>query len=72
MQARKIIVALAIMHKGDWDKIYQAILKKEYPSEEEMEELVSSYKGNYITILDEEYPKRLKEGYKPPFVLFYE
>lgn len=67
----KILVYFAIKYEGDWDKIYQAINKKEKVDVKEMEEVVSSLDCEYITLINEKYPSRLKHIYKPPFVLFY-
>ena len=67
MKARDIVIALWIKCDGDWDKIYQMILKKEDIDVKEYLKDVDTTR--YITILDEEYPKDLKMSYKPPFVL---
>ena len=71
MTNREILLALAIKHKGDWNKIYTSLQKKDYDFTQEEENLAQNYAGNYITILDSEYPDYLKQGFKPPFVLFY-
>ena len=68
MKAREILIAVAIKNKGNWENTYKDIMNKVYPSEEE----ISKTKDiQCITLLDEEYPDKLKRGYKPPFVLFY-
>ena len=67
----KILVYFAIKYEGDWDKIYQAINKKEKVDTKEMEEVLSTIDCEYITLINEKYPSRLKHIYKPPFVLFY-
>lgn len=66
MNAREILLALAIKNNGDWDSIYNDLVEKVMPPEE------VEYNGKYITILDEEYPEELKHILKPPFILFYE
>lgn len=71
MEARKILLALAIRYDNDWNRMYEAIQNKEDLSEND-KSLVDSFSGNYITILDVDYPARLKQKYKPPFVLYYD
>ena len=66
-----ILLYFAIKYEGDWDKIYAAINKKEKVDSVEMEEVLKENKSNYITLLDSQYPSRLKCIYKPTFVLFY-
>ena len=66
-----ILVYFAIKYKGDWDSIYSAINKKERVDSEEVKRVVSECNFQYITLLDSNYPQRLKNIYKPPFVLFY-
>lgn len=67
-----MILALVVKHKGNWSKVYSAIQNKDYPEEDYVEKVANEYKDKYITILDNEYPEYLKQGYQPPFVLFYE
>lgn len=67
MQARNILIATAIKHKGEWESIYKDIKNKEYPSEEE---LAQTEKVECITPFDEEYPDELKQVFKMPLVLF--
>ena len=66
----EILVYFAIKYGGDWDKIYSAINKKEKVEQEDIKRTLVGC-GEYITLLDKEYPYRLKTIYKPPFVLFY-
>ena len=71
--SREVILYLALKHNGDWQEIYQELFNHsiEY-SKEVVDEKISKFKGNYITIVDSDYPEGLKQIYKPPFVLFYE
>ena len=71
MKSREILAYLSVKHNGDWNKIYQDLMNKKYGSEEEMKEILSTIKCNYITLIDKEYPNYLKQVFKPPFVLFY-
>ena len=68
-----ILIFFTIKYKGDWDKIYKALEHKEKVSLSEINELEKRIKDNQwniVTIIDKEYPRQLKEAYKPPFVLW--
>ena len=67
----EILVYLSIIHKGDWNKIYDTILNKEPINKEDVLKVTNHLNCKYITILDPSYPLCLKSIYKPPFVLFY-
>ena len=71
MNSREILLCLSLKYEGRWEDIYNGIQKKESFSEQEKEELTKNLSSKYITFLDEEYPKTLKESYRPPCVLFY-
>ena len=71
MNIREIIIAEAIFHDGDYDKIYRDLSTHKYFSLEEAHEICKSLKCNALTILDKEYPEYLRHMFKPPFVLFY-
>ena len=70
METRQFIIYLAVKHGGNWDEIYKNIVDFK-----EEDRLAIDYPLNLdckaLTIIDEEYPRWLKEIYKPPFVLFY-
>lgn len=71
MNSREILLYLSLKFNGDWDKIYKDLSEhKEYDSSE-AKTYFDSFKGNYITFLDEEYPESLKQFSKPPFVIYY-
>jgi DNA processing protein len=71
LKGRDIIVYLAVKYEGDWNKIYDAIKRKELVDEQLVLDTVSKIKSKYTTIVDQDYPESLKKIYKPPFVLFY-
>ena len=71
MIIRKQLIALAIIHEGNWKKIFNDLITKNLPDEELAEKLYATIKSNVVTILDAAYPQYLKEYYQPPFVLFY-
>lgn len=72
LKNEELLLALVVKNKGDWNKTYNDLTKKDFPDEEYVEKVAKEYQGQYITILDNEYPEQLKQGLKPPFVLFYE
>ena len=69
LSGRDILLYLTLKYNGDWDKIYDAIRNKEDIDYEDAEKVLDEYPGEYITMLDKEYPAILKQCYKPPFVL---
>ena len=71
MKSREILIYLAIIHRGDWDRIYNAVSAKDYIDEKEAMKVINSIKCSCITVLDENYPAGLREMAKAPFVLFY-
>lgn len=68
MQAKEILIALAVKHQGNWNSIYTDVQDKNC---DDLEQYLSD-DIKAITLLDSEYPEQLKQCYKPPFVLFYE
>ena len=71
IKGRDVIIHLALKYHGDWNQIYQAIKAKEAVSEDEIMLSMAKLNSGAMTIIDEDYPERLKKIYKPPFVLFY-
>lgn len=71
MEINDVILYFALKYEGDWDLIYKAIQRKEAIENDFLEKEKKKMKCGYITILDNNYPKNLKEIYKPPFILFY-
>lgn len=81
MDSRETLIYLDIYHKHDWDKVYNTLISKDISILEEpnnsliVEAEIYSllYQGyRILTILDEEYPEKLKQHcYKPPFVIYY-
>lgn len=62
---REQILYYACKYHGDWNKIAQAIAHHE-----DWEVIV--YQGHYICIVDDDYPKCLKQLNYAPWILFYE
>lgn len=73
MEARKLLIALHAKHKGDWEKIYDSITRKEEidtgKMEKEANAVISSH-GKVLTIMDDDpIMAKFKSKSKPPFVL---
>ena len=67
----EILLYFSLKYQGDFDKIYQALERKEKVDNLLKEKLLKSLKSQYTTIISEDYPSSLKEISCPPFVLFY-
>ncbi|MDO4500205.1 MAG: DNA-processing protein DprA [Erysipelotrichaceae bacterium] len=63
MENRELLISLAIKYNGEYSLIKKAIENNEICELRECR--------NCITILDKEYPKRLLDLKRPPYVLFY-
>ncbi|WP_375315572.1 DNA-processing protein DprA [Spiroplasma endosymbiont of Tipula paludosa] len=68
----KVLLYFAIKYDGNWDKVYEALDKKEKIALEELQNIEDKITCQYLTILSSQYPAGLKTIYKPPFVIFYE
>ena len=68
---RLLLIHLAVKYAGDYDKILFAVETKEDVPYEVALKTYQSLKCKVMTILDYDYPQKLKESYRPPFVLFY-
>lgn len=71
MEAKMILIALAVKYKGNWNRIYQGILDKEEIPHSDILNIYKDYSDKAITIIDKEYPTCLKNIQNPPFVIFY-
>ncbi len=71
MRGRDLLIYFAVTSKGDWEDIYERLLKREEVNDEVAKEVLSKIKCKAVTIIDPEYPLQLKNIFKPPFVLFY-
>ena len=70
LKGRNILLYLVKKYNSDFDTIISAIRNKEDVIEEEVEKVVFSTKTKFITLLDAEYPTKLKSCFRPPFCLF--
>ncbi|MGI6644504.1 MAG: DNA-processing protein DprA [Bacilli bacterium] len=71
MKGREILLYFSQKYAGDFDKIYHAIETKERVTQEQIEEVTKNFKGNYFTIIDDDYPDVFKTIYRPPLVVYY-
>ena len=68
-----ILVYFTLKYKGNWDSVYKALETKEKVSLDaikNIESWLSKAKWKVISILDDEYPEKLKSSHKPPFVFW--
>ena len=70
--SRMLLIYLAVKYKGDYEQMMNAIMLKDtnVPYEEALK-VYESLKCKVMTILDYDYPLRLKQVQRPPIVLFY-
>ncbi|MBQ6731475.1 MAG: DNA-processing protein DprA [Bacilli bacterium] len=69
--SRPLLIYFAVKYGGDFHKIITALELKEDPPMKEVEKVNRSLKCKAITLLDYDYPLRLKQILFPPIVLFY-
>jgi DNA processing protein len=67
---RMIVTFLAVKYENDWDSIYSAIKSKEYVDKSIIAKTLEKIQGEYVCIIDSDYPDTLKKLFKPPFVVF--
>ena len=67
-----VLLYFTLKYKGDWEKIYNALEKKEKIDVDELMDVRKKSKYNYISIVDDDYPNNLKMIYKPPFSIFWQ
>ena len=69
---RLLLIYLAIKYQGDYDQIMFAVENRIYDvTYDEAEKAYESLPCKVLTILDYEYPEKLKYIWHPPLVLFY-
>jgi len=67
----KVLLYFALKYEGNWEKIYNALDRKEKIRQENLDQVEKQINCAYLTIINPLYPESLKNSYKPPFVLFY-
>lgn len=71
LKARDLLLYLVIKYEGRYDDILFAIQNKLPFEKTEAIGIGKKVKSKYVTIMDSDYPKCLKNVYHPPLVLFY-
>ena len=67
----QLVLYFALKYKGDFQSIYNALLREEPIDEQLCCELKKKLDCKYTTIFSKDYPEQLKLINCPPFVLFY-
>ncbi len=72
LKAHEVIIALSLKHAGDFNMIYDDLLRHNTCCEE-LEQIFaeSGSESKAITLLDDDYPTRLKQIWQPPFAFYY-
>ncbi len=70
-KAREVLLYFAIIYEGDYERILDSIRNKVKIDEGDYRRVITSFSGDYFTIVDEVYPERFKKIYRPPLVVFY-
>lgn len=68
---RRILLYFALKYEGDYFLILEAIKGKERVDEKDLKDIEKKINCKYVTIIDENYPSKLKNSFRPPWVLFY-
>ena len=72
IEPRQILIGLSVYYQGDWNRIYGALKRHDYPPDVDLSALCASVKSKTLVLFDEDYPNYLRHGcIRPPFVLFY-
>lgn len=69
--SRILLVYLAVKYEGDYQKIITALNLNENVPYEDAVNVYNSLKCKVVTLLDYDYPHKLKHTFHPPIVLFY-
>lgn len=67
----ELVLYFSLKYEGDFQKIYDALMRKERIDEVLRHELKKKLNCCYTTLFSDDYPKMLKEINCPPFVLYY-
>ena len=68
---KNILLYLNKVYKGNWDRIFQAIKSKEDHSEDNIKDIDKEINHPFVTLLDDSYPSRIRDTFKPPTCLFH-
>ena len=68
----KLILLLLKKYHSNWDVIYETIKNKEQVDWSEVNSYKPKLECDYLPIISNNYPDKLKTIYMPPFALFYD
>ena len=72
LSGEAVILNYSIKHGGDWDEQLKAITQREPFERKEVAQNYNKYNGQFITMININYPEYLKGNRNaPPFVLYY-
>jgi DNA processing protein len=71
MTGREALIYLAIKYEGDWEKVIEAVRKREPLNEAEGQEALKGLASHALCISDPSYPECWKQAVRPPLVVFY-
>ncbi|PPE05235.1 DNA-processing protein DprA [Williamsoniiplasma lucivorax] len=66
----KVLLYFSLKYQGNWEKIYEALERKEKIPNADLENVESRIECSYLTIINTLYPSNLKHTHKPPFLLY--
>ncbi|AGY41631.1 SMF family protein, DNA processing chain A (dprA) [Mesoplasma florum W37] len=66
-----VLLYFSLKYHGDWEKIYDALDRKEKIETQDLIKVPNSIPNNFISIINPLYPNNLKQIMKPPFILYY-
>lgn len=69
--ARDVLLYFSLKFDGDYERILEAIKTKVKIDENDYLSVISVFKGQFITIVDGDYPEQFKRIYRPPLVIYY-
>ena len=67
----ELVLYFSLKYEGDFQSIYNALMRKEQVDEKLRCELKKKLKSQYTTLFSHDYPEQLKLINCPPFVLYY-
>lgn len=72
LDSKCVLTYIAILCQGDWEAIATFLREKRKIDPQECLKTVSALPCRSVTIMEEEYPRELRNARQPPFVLFYQ
>jgi len=71
LTGRDLLLYLAYKYKSDYPSMLEAMRNKVKPEESAVLEVKDKLDCDFVTLIDDKYPKKLKLLHEPPLVLFY-